>query len=429
MKNLADVPHNDYPLSEVPQSERRGFWSLTLVLVGFTFFTATMWAGGSLGVAFDFQALLLVIIAGNLLLGAYAAALGYMAARSGLNTVLMARYAFGEKGSRLADCILGFTQVGWYAWGTATIAILLVRILGLPEMLTIPLMLLFGFGFCITAIIGYRGLELLSRFAVPAMLLLIAISLSLGVVEVGGLDGLLGMSPSESLSVGAAITMVIGTFVSGGTQATNWTRFAVSGRQAVFATLVAFFIGNGLMVFTGAIGALVYQEADVVDVMLAQGLAALAVVMLFLNIWTTQDNTIYNFAVAGCNLLRTEKRGLVTLVGAGIGTALAIFGMYDMLVPFLVLLGTFIPPLGGVLMADFFILRRRQYTLLADTSLPDYLWTGLAAYALGAAAAYFSPFLAPVVGVAVAALAHVILGRYARRQPADAPASVHSGER
>ena len=41
---------------------------------------------------------------------------------------------------------------------------------------------------------------------------------------------------------------------------------------------------------------------------------------LFLNIWTTQDNTIYNFSVVGCNSLRTRNRRLVTIVGAAIGT-------------------------------------------------------------------------------------------------------------
>ena len=34
------------------------------------------------------------------------------------------------------------------------------------------------------------------------------------------------------------------------------------------------------------------------------------------------------------------------------GTLLALGGMYNLLIPFLVLLGTFIPPIGGVIMAD-----------------------------------------------------------------------------
>lgn len=403
------MKETDYPLSEVPAGARKGLVSTSLVLLGFTFFTATMWAGGSLGAAFSFSELLLVILIGNLLLGSYAAALGYIACKSGLNSVLMGRFCFGEKGSKLSDFVLGFTQIGWYAWGTATIAIVLVKTTGLPEALEIPLMVFFGFAFCATAMIGYKGLDWLSRFAVPAMMLFILISLYKGWVDVGGWGSLTGESGNGSMSFAAAITVIIGTFVSGGTQATNWSRFAASPKIAVLATLAAFFVGNGLMVFTGALGALIYQQADIVDVMLAQGFVVLAVLMLFLNIWTTQDNTIYNFAVAGCNLLRTDRRRLVTVGGAAIGTVLAVGGMYNMLIPFLILLGTFIPPIGGVIMADFWLRHKGEYPLLSSVSLPDFNWLGLAAYAVGSAAAYFSPVLPPVVGVLAAALCYGVL--------------------
>lgn len=403
------TPDSDYPLSEVPSGARQGLFSTAILLFGFTFFTATMFAGGKIGMAFDFTTLLWAAVIGNLLLGLYAAVLGLIACRSGLNSVLMGRFCFGEMGSKLSDMLLGFTQIGWYAWGTATIAIVLVKILGLPEGLTIPLMVLFGFGFCVTAFIGYKGLDLLSRVAVPAMLVLLVVSLWIATRDIGGLSGLLAVEPKESMSLSVAITLVFGTFVSGATQATNWTRFAKSGRVAVLASLFGFFIGNGLMIVAGAYGAIVYQQPDVVEVLVLQGLSMAAVVMLFLNLWTTQDNTIYNFAAAGCNLLRTGKRKTVTLVGAGIGTLLAIGGMYEMLIPFLILLGSVIPPIGGVIMADFFYGHRARYPKLADVRLPAFNWVGLGAYLIGALSAYFSPWVAPLVGIAVAALAYVVL--------------------
>jgi cytosine permease len=403
--------HSDYPLSEVPLSARKGLLSTSAVLLGFTFFTATMWAGGTLGQAFSIGQLLWVIVGGNLLLGAYAATLAYIACKSGLNSVLMGRFCFGEKGSKLSDFILGFTQIGWYAWGTATIALVLVRTTGMPEGLEIPLMVLFGFGFCVTAMVGYKGMDWLSRFAVPAMMLFILISLFTGLVDARGFAGLSQQTPTESMSVAAAITVIIGTFISGGTQATNWSRFAKTPKIAVIATLAAFFVGNGLMVLTGALGTMIYQQADIVDVLIAQGFVTIAVLMLFLNIWTTQDNTIYNFAVAGCNLLRTEKRRLVTVGGAAIGTVLAVGGMYNLLIPFLVLLGTFIPPMGGVIMADFWLKHKGHYPALASAQLPDFNRRGLAAYTLGAGAAYFSPLLPPLVGVAVAAGSYAVLLR------------------
>ncbi|ARU89297.1 cytosine permease [Pseudomonas sp. M30-35] len=415
---------SDYPLSEVPQGARKGLFSTSILLFGFTFFTATMFAGGKIGMAFDFTSLIWAAVIGNLLLGLYAAVLGLIACRSGLNSVLMGRFCFGEVGSKLSDVLLGFTQIGWYAWGTATIAIVLVKILGLPEGLTTALMVLFGFGFCITAFIGYKGLDMLSRVAVPAMMVLLGCSLWIATRDAGGMRALMAIEPKESMSLSVAITMVFGTFVSGATQATNWTRFAKSGRVAMLASLFGFFIGNGLMIVAGAYGAIVYQQPDVVEVLVLQGLSMAAVVMLFLNLWTTQDNTIYNFAAAGCNLLRTGRRKLVTVAGAGIGTLLAIAGMYEMLIPFLILLGSIIPPIGGVIMADFFYGHKGRYPKLADSQLPAFNWIGLSAYVIGAVCAYMSPWVAPIVGIGVAAFAYIVLSKILSPAPAKSAANI-----
>lgn len=399
----------DYPLSEVPSGARKSLLSTSIVLLGFTFFTATMWGGGGIGVAFRFPALMWIIVLGNLLLGVYVAILGYIAFKSGLNSVLMARFSFGDYGSKWPDFVLGFTQIGWYAWGTATVAIVFTKLLNLPEAYQIPLMILFGFAFCWTAYVGYRGLEILSRVAVPAMIVFIVWSFVVASRKIGGMGGLLDVVPAESMTFAAALTVVVGTFISGGTQATNWTRFAKTAKVAIFASLIAFFVGNGLMIFAGAYGAIVYQEADIVNVLALQGLLLIGIIMLFLNIWTTQDNTVYNFSVAGCNLVRSENRKRMTLIGAVIGTVLAIFGMYNWLIPYLVLLGTFIPPIGGVIMADFFYKHRGNYPMLKSVKLRKFNITGIAAYVIASVVAYFSPGIPPVNGVVAAVVAYILI--------------------
>ncbi|WP_345792299.1 hypothetical protein AAG895_12305 [Thauera sp. JM12B12] len=80
-----------------------------------------------------------------------------------------------------------------------------------------------------------------------------------------------------------------------------------------------------------------------------------------------------------------------------------------MLIPFLILLGSIIPPIGGVIMADFFYAHRGAYPRLAETALPRFNRVGLGAYALGALSAYLSPWVAPLVGIAVAASSYVLL--------------------
>ncbi len=399
----------DFPLSEVPLESRKSLWSTSVVLLGFTFFTATMWGGGSLGAAFPFGQLMGLIVIGNLLLGIYVAILGYVAFKTGLNSVLLARFSFGDIGSKWPDFALGFTQVGWYAWGTATVSIIFVQLLNLPEWLRIPFMIFFGFAFCWTAYVGYRGLERLSIVSVPAMTILIVWSFVISSREAGEMGGMLGIVPASTMTAGAAITIVFGTFVSGGTQATNWTRFAKTGKIAIIASLVAFFIGNGLMVFAGAFGAMVYQQPDIVEVLTLQGLLLAGIIMLFLNIWTTQDNTVYNFSVAGCNMIRTENRKLLTVVGAAIGTLLAILGFYDWLVPWLLLLGTFIPPIGGVIMADFFYKYRGKYPKLSEAKLPKVNIAGAVAYVGASLIAYFSPGVPPINGIVAAIVIYIIV--------------------
>ncbi|ELY6086709.1 cytosine permease [Cronobacter sakazakii] len=406
--------NTEFPLSEAPAAGRKGLLSISMVLFSFTFFTGTMFAGGKLGVAFPIVEMLWIATIGNLLLALYAAALAWIAARSGLNTVLMGRFCFGEKGSKLSDFLLGFAELGWYAWGTATVAITLVKLLALPEWLTTPLMVFFGLAFCVTALVGYRGLDLLSRVSVPLMFILLVASMWIAARHAGGWQAMQRIEPTETLGWSAAITMVFGTFASGATQATNWTRMARSSGTAITGSMISFLIGNGLMVVAGAWCAVVYQQADIVAVMTLQGLSVAAVIMLCLNLWTIQGPTIYNVSAAACHLLRSERRRTLTIASAGIGILLAIGGMYELLIPFLVLLGSIIPPVGGVIIADYVFHHRGRYPALSEARLPRFNYAGLAAYSLGALTAYFSPWVAPLVGIAVSAASYLLFVRLAR---------------
>lgn len=403
--------HEESPLTETPQANRKGLFPIAMVLFSFTFFTGTMFAGGKIGVAFDFVDILWITAIGNLLLALYAASLGLISARSGLNTVLMGRFCFGNLGSKLSDFLLGFAELGWYAWGTATLAISLVKIVGMPESWIIPLMVAFGLLFSVTALVGFKGLEYLSRVSIPLMFILLITSIVLATKEIGGWTGLTAVKPTEAMTFSTAVTIVFGTFASGATQITNWTRMSKNGKIAVWACLISFVIGNGLMVLAGAWMAIVYQQADIVEVLVLQGLSVAAVIMLCMNLWTIQGPTIYNVSAAACHLVRSERRKTMTILAAIVGIVLAVAGMYELLLPFLLLLGAIIPPVGGVIMADYWVRYKGQYPLLNDVELPNFNWNGLIAYSIGAIVAYNSPWIAPIVGIAVASVCYVVLIR------------------
>jgi len=403
----------DYPLSPVPPDNRKPLWSLAPLLIGFTLYSGTLFAGGLVGPAFRFfPNLLLIIVAGNLILGVYAALLGYIAGETGLNTVLMARFSFGSIGSRWVDFILGFTQIGWYAWGSALIADLFNQLVGFPENWNWLMILVVTYVFCGTAYIGYQALDWLSRFAVPAMVILMVWSLAIATGDVGGWNGLQALEPTEPLPWTAALTIVVGTFVSGGTQATNWSRFARNGKMAAIATLMAFFLGNGFLIFSGAYSSLAYGEPDIVKVMAQQGLLVWGLILFLLNMWTTQDNTIYAFSVAGAHAFRTEKRHLLVLGGATFALVLSYGGIYEseQFINFLILLGTFIPPIGGIIMADYWLYRRRQFPSLHEAQ-PPLNWAGIIAYVAASAIAYLAPGITPINGILSALILYFLASK------------------
>ncbi|MFR0789631.1 MAG: hypothetical protein ACLSHW_02435 [Lachnospiraceae bacterium] len=70
-----------------------------------------------------------------------------------------------------------------------------------------------------------------------------------------------------SRSIGGA-GLVVGSFVSGGTATPNFTRFAKDAKTGTIATVVAFFIGNSLMFFFGAIAYIFVGGNDIFEVMI-----------------------------------------------------------------------------------------------------------------------------------------------------------------
>nr|WP_272928706.1 cytosine permease [Leucobacter luti] len=412
------VIDRDYPVTPVPRHARKGFFSLMVVLLGFTIFTPTMLAGAALGEAFGLRELLVVIAVGSLVLGAYVAVLGWIGARTGLTTVVMARYTLGSRGSKLASILLGGTQIGWYGVVIGTIGELTAQAFGWESSVArAAIMIAVSALMCATAVYGYRGMYWVSLISTPLILILAFWVMFRSLEEVGGWAGLAAIQPGGQMTLAVAVTTVVGTFVSAGTQAPNWTRFARSGRQAVIACVVGFLIGNGLMIFFGAIGAITFGEGDFVLVLFQLGLIGWGLFLLFGNLWKSNADAAYSFGVAGAELFEKPSKTRFVIYGSIIGTILALLGVGDHLPQYLGLLGTFIPPLGGVIIGDY-LARWRRTQMPEGEVLPRFNWVNLGVYALSCALAWGAGQLElgipPVIGI-VAAL--VLAFAFARLTP------------
>ncbi|MFP7442428.1 cytosine permease [Bacillus infantis] len=398
----------DFSLSAVPQKHRSGFWRMLVVMLGLTFFSASMWSGGTLGSGLTFMQFIGIVLAGNLILGAYTGALAYIAAKTGLSTHLLTRYAFGEKGSYLSSFLLAATQVGWFGVGVAMFALPVQKVTGLDAYLLIAIA---GILMTATAFFGMKALAILSFIAVPLITILGSFSVFKATETVGGLDGLMQYQPAEAIGLAAALTICVGSFISAGTLTPDFARFANTKRSAVITTVIAFFIGNSLMFIFGAIGAIATGQSDISEVMFIQKLILPAILVLGLNIWTTNDNALYASGLGFSSITKISKSKVVIFNGI-IGTILAMW-LYNNFVGWLTILGTALPPVGAIILADYFIIKRGKYKKFEQMRFKAVNWPAMIAWCAGVLAANFIPGIPPVNALLGAAITFVVITKLA----------------
>ena len=421
----------DFEQGAVPQTSRRGFWSMLVVMLGFTFFSASMFIGGDLGAGMTFTGLLWAILAGNLILGAYTGTLAFMAARTGNSVHILSRYAFGERGSYLPSALLAFTQIGWFGVGIAMFALPVQKWLESRGMIQPDntgalwaIVLVTGILMTSTAYFGIRSLTVLSFIAVPAIIILGC--WSSGIVLFGksgiGLSGLLAVQPKPDAAIGAtlAIAMSIGSFISGGTCTPDFVRFSKGPKVAVWTTIIAFFLGNSLMFLFGAIGTMGCGMPDISNVLESQGLLVFAILALGLNIWTTNDTAIYTSGLGLSNITGVPKRFTVLFNGL-LGTVLAIW-LNNHFVGYLKFLNRLIPPVGAILITDFFVRHAGKYTEAKDAKFVDVNWPAVVAWAIGCGVAFIPAGIEALNGMAAAAAVYIFLSiavQYFKDHPYD----------
>ena len=338
----------DYSLEAVPESARKGFWNMFFVMVGFTFFSASMSVGAKLGNGLDLSGFIWACIIGGVILSAYCGVLAFIGASTGMTMDLLCRRAFGTKGSYLSSFLLGFTQIGWFGVGVAMFSIPAAELLGVNEWV---LTIIAGLLMTATAATGMKGLEIVAYISVPLIVILGVYSMITAGVEGGGLAAIFGQSAGK-ISLFTGVGYVIGSFISGGTDTTNFIRFAKNRKVAVWTTVIAFFLGNTLMFCFGAIGGAFTGKEDIFYVMIAQGLAIPALIVLGANIWTTNNNALYTGGLGLANITGKPMKHLTWVAGI-IGTALAIWLYYNF-VGWLNILNCALPPIGMIVILDYF---------------------------------------------------------------------------
>ncbi|MCF0254488.1 MAG: cytosine permease, partial [Duodenibacillus sp.] len=298
----------DFATTPIPLSKRRSMLTMFMIMLGFTFFSASMWVGQQLANGLDFYGFLGALLVGGAILGLYTGLLGFVGGDSGLSLDLLARKAFGVRGSYLPSALIAVTQAGWFGVGVAMFAIPVAKeIFGGSETAQWALVIIAGLCMTATAYWGIKSLTIISYIAVPLIAVLGTAAMVMAVQQ--GESTLIDQfaKSSGTLGIVSGAGLVIGSFVSGGTATPNFARFAKDGWSGAITTVVAFFIGNSLMFFFGAVSGVYVGGNDIFEVMLRLNLFYMAILVLGLNIWTTNDNALYTAGLGFENIFKIKK--------------------------------------------------------------------------------------------------------------------------
>lgn len=410
----------DYTSGRVAKEGRKSTLSMFMVMVGFTFFSASMWVGQNLAAGLDFKGFIGALILGGIILGAYTGTLGYIGAETGLTLDMLAHRSFGKKGSWLPSAMISFTQMGWFGVGLAMFAIPVAKeFLHLevtPDYMPVQGYVMVGIaGVLMTAsaYFGIRSLTIISYIAVPLVAILGTAAM---IVAVKRGDSTLMEQFAKvndgSLGIIAGAGLVVGSFVSGGTATPNFARFSKSGKIGCIVTIIAFFLGNSLMFFFGAVSSIYAGGNDIFEVMLNLNMFYMAILVLGLNIWTTNDNALYSSGLGLSNIFGYPKRAMVLTAGV-IGTLTSVW-LYWNFCDWLNILNCTLPPIGAILIVSYFTNRNEYYN--DNPKINAVNWASVIGVIVGAVVANMLHWGVPSInGMIVAVICYLIGNSIAKK--------------
>lgn len=374
---------HDNALNPVPEEQRRPWWEITFVTAGFALAVSGMFAGAAIASGLDMKMVILAILIGNSILTLYGGFTGAIGAKTGVSTAMLSRYAFGRHGSLIISLVWAITLVGWFSVQTGFFGQTINAMYPEAGFITsVPIAALWGGILMIaTAFFGYNAIRMLSNIAIPLLLLLSLIGVIKGVSHVGGWENLT-QEVANPMTLMEAIVVVVGTFAVGAVIQPDITRYARSVKDTWIAMVIGMIIANGFIVFAGAVTAKSMGSGDLPAVMLQLGLGIPALIVLITAQWSSNDSNLYSASLALSNMIRVN-RGLVTLIVGIIATIIGAAGFAEYFVDFLTTIGVAVPPIAGILIADYFLVHKQGYTFGKGSSYPSVVWSAFLAWAAG----------------------------------------------
>ena len=380
----------DYATRPVPADRTVSGVRVGLVLGGIGIALPALLIGAQIGAGLGAADSLRAVLIAAALITALASITGVIGARTRLSTYMIIQFSFGRLGSKLVNFAFALSQIGWFAvnafiFGEAAETIGR-RSLGLglaPQFYVIA----GGILMTLSTIFGFKALDKLALFAVP--LLFVTLILMIGrSLDLMSLRELADVSGSGEIDVSTAVTALAGGIMVGVVLIPDLTRYARSSLHAVVAVLIGEALVLPLVYTTGALSALATGEAQVLEIMLALGFGAWALLVLIFTSWTTNAVNLYGAGLSLSATLGKAKEWSLIAVGGALGTLLALLNISAWFIDFLVYLSITFAPVVGIYVSNYFLVNAGSYSLDKLSLQPEIGWQAFVAWAAGSATSF-----------------------------------------
>jgi len=353
----------DYALAKVSDTSRMGWFDISLNYTGFVIIPTGLMVGVMTAMHFPFWHAFWILAAGSVLVTLNAILMGYIGYRERTSYALTTRFAFGDQGSRLPSGLLIITSQGWWVIQLLLIMTFFPNV----SLLTAGILLVaFGILMTVTTRTGLqKGMTWLNRIAIPAILILFAVSIYRAIGVAGGWENVVTIAPPQAGEMGtiAAIVMVAALWINGSTVYPDVARYAKSTGGVIVGPIFAFAIG---LFGLGLMGLIFYNSLGAEDFGPAfsqLGLTAFAFIIVFVQIWTTNQNQMYSSSLAMANafrLKRTTSESILLIISLILSVALSAYPFQSVFTGFLLFLGLFLTPVPGIVFAEYYIRQRMK---------------------------------------------------------------------
>lgn len=420
----------DNELTPVPSSARKGMFTVLAVLMCWVINPTPAATGGSIATGMTLPMALLAIFVGAVILGLYSMPISIVGAKEGLSTSMVAKIAFGEKGSNIVAIAMAMANIVFYGVTVGFFLPGLEAIFGLPSGST---QIWGGILFCIimgtSALLGFKGVSRLSNIIVIPMCILVIIAAGKGIVQGGGWGELCKIGPTGApLNFVSAITTTIGIFVAGATLAGDVTRYSKGSKDASTASVLSFGVCFFIFVSLGAIAVKGTGSSDLVSLICSMGgrvMALIGFLLLLVSTWSSADNNVYSAGLAMSKLFNCPK-WICTVITVAIGALVCATGVYGNLAAYCGILAMLMPPIGMIIAINYFIIKKDVKDKMADVKTYD--WTAITAWLIAVVVDFFTgnplgvlPYSIGVSGInslIVGSVAYLILARVAKSKGA-----------